>query len=196
MPGARRWFEILGGDLGWHGALSADLILGHDGPVLIDVNPRLVEPQNAYFSGVDLVRAMMELATGGHPTPQPEGRAGVATHQLLLCVLGAAQHGAGRLGVATEILHAARGNHHYLASREELLPLARDPKSLVPLAMAAVATIASPASWSWFTSGSVSNYALTANGWDQLVRRDPCPEHDCAGPSPGPSRRSGGQTVR
>ena len=104
---------------------------------------------------------------------QPEGRTGVATHQLLLSVLGAAQRGGGRLGVIAEVLHAGRRNRDYLASREELTPLAHDPKALVPLAMAAAATIAVPRSWSWFTSGSVSNYALTGEGWDQLLETDP-----------------------
>ncbi len=185
MPDARHWFEILGGDLCWHGALSADLILSDDGPVFIDVNPRLVEPQNAIFSGVDLVRAMMELADGGHPAPQPEGRRGVATHQLLLSVLGVAQHGGGRLGVVGEILHAAQRNHHYLNSREELTPLSHDPKALVPLAIAAAATIAVPRSWSWFTSGSVSNYALTGEGWRQLLETDPSAHHVDLGPGLG-----------
>ncbi len=177
MPDTRRWFEILGGDLGWHGALSADLIASDDGPAFIDVNPRLVEPQNAYFSGVDLVRAMVELATGGHPAPQPEGRTGVATHQLLLSVLGAAQHGGGRLGVIAEVLHAGRRSHDYFDSREELMPLTHDPKALVPLAMAAAATIAVPRSWSWFTSGGVSSYALTGEGWHQLLESDPSDQY-------------------
>ena len=199
MPDARRLFEILGGDLRWHGALSADLILGDDGPVFIDVNPRLVEPQNAYFSGVDLVRAMMELAADGHPATQPDGRKGVATHQLLLSVLGAAQHGGGRLGVVAEVLHAGRRNHDYLASREELTPVAHDRKALVPLAMAAAATIAVPRSWSWFTSGSVSNYALTGEGWDQLLKTDPSHQYDRKRSGPGltearRSRRSGLRT--
>jgi biotin carboxylase len=55
IPRARRCLESLGGALGWHGALSADLILTPEGPVFIDVNPRLVEPVNAARSGVDLV---------------------------------------------------------------------------------------------------------------------------------------------
>ncbi len=178
MPDARRWFEVLGSDLRWHGALSADLILADGYGVFIDVNPRLVEPQNAYFSGVDLVGAMIELATGGQPAPQPDGRTGVATHQLLLAVLGAAQHGAGRLGVLAEVLHAGRRDLDYHASSEELTPLAHDPKALVPLALAAAATAVFPRSWSWFTSGSVSNYALTSEGWDLLLTTEPSPRYE------------------
>lgn len=45
----------LGNGLHWHRAISADVVLSPDGPVVIDVNPRLVEPANAAASGVDLV---------------------------------------------------------------------------------------------------------------------------------------------
>jgi hypothetical protein len=58
LPDVRHFFEVLGSDLQWHGALSADVVLSEDGPLFIDINPRLVEPQNAYLSGVDLVGAM------------------------------------------------------------------------------------------------------------------------------------------
>ena len=168
LPAARRWFGKLGADLRWHGALSADVILTAAGPVVIDVNPRLVEPQNAWASGVDLVGPMLDLALGSHPAPQPEGRAGVATHQLLLGVLGAAQHGRGRRGVAGELTHACRHSGAYRDSTEELTPIARDPRALLPLAAAAIATVAVPRTWSWFATGSVANYALTPQGWEQI----------------------------
>lgn len=116
--------------------------------------------------------------------------------QPLLSVLGAAQHGGGRLGILAEVLHAGRRDHGYLASREELTPPAHDPKALVPLAMATAATVAVPRSWSWFTSGSVSNYALTGEGWHQLLEFDPSLRYDRKGSGPGPtkarrSRRTG-----
>jgi len=173
LPEARRYFEILGRDLSWHGALSADVILGADGPLFIDINPRLVEPQNAYLSGVDLVSAMIELAAGRHPAPQPEAKAGVATHQLLLAVLGAAQHGRGRRGVVSELLHATTGSRDYLNSKEELTPFVHDLRSVIPVALAAVATVAAPGSWSWFAAGSVSNYALSQQGWQDILHADP-----------------------
>lgn len=173
VPDVRHFFEVLGSDLEWHGALSADVILSEDGPLFIDVNPRLVEPQNAYVSGVDLVGSMLELATGGHPAPLVEGKPDVATHQLLLAVLGAAQHGRGRRGVLTELLHAARKTHDYRGSTEELTPLAGDLRTVIPVAMATALTLLRPASWSWFASGSVSNYALSAQGWQQVLEADP-----------------------
>jgi hypothetical protein len=173
LPEARRWLETLGSSLDWHGALSADVILTADGPVVIDVNPRLVEPQNAWASGVDLVGPMLELALGSHPATQPEGRAGVATHQLLLALLGAAQQGRGRRGVASELSHAWGHGGAYRDSTEELTPVARDPKTLLPAAAAAVATLIAPRTWSWFATGSVANYALTPEGWEQIKHTQP-----------------------
>jgi len=172
LPGARDWIEVLGGHLSWHGALSADVILTGDGPLFIDVNPRLVEPQNAYLSGVDLVGAMLELATGSHPAPQAEGQTGVTTHQLLLAVLGAAEH-RGRRGVLSELSHAVRHAGDYARSTEELTPAAHDARGALPVALATAATLASPGSWSWFSSSSVSAYALTPEGWDTLRTLDP-----------------------
>ena len=177
LPEVRRYFEILGQDLHWHGALSADVVLGYDGPFFIDVNPRLVEPQNAYLSGVDLVGSMMELATGGHPTVQAEGTTGVATHQLLLAVLGAAQDGRGRRGVLAEVLQAASSSRAYLGSSEELTPLHRDLRSIVPVALAAAATFAAPTSFSWFAAGSVANYALSEPGWQDILHTDLSAQH-------------------
>jgi hypothetical protein len=165
LPAARAAIEGLGRALGWHGALSADAIVGPDGPVVIDVNPRLVEPGNAMASGVDLVGAMLELAAGRRPSPQPSGRPDVDTHQLLLAIGGAAERAQGRRGIAAELLAAASHRGAYHDSDEELTPVAGDPLAAVPVAMAAVATLIAPSSWRWFAGGSVANYALTPAGW-------------------------------
>jgi hypothetical protein len=82
LPAVREHLDRLGGHLGWHGALSGDVILGRDGPKFIDVNPRLVEPGNAWRAGVDLVGALLDLALGRSPPSQPVGRAEVNTHQF------------------------------------------------------------------------------------------------------------------
>ena len=161
--------ESLGRSLRWHGGLSADAILTEAGPVFIDVNPRLVEPGNAWRSGVDLTGALLDAARAGQPEAQPPGRPGVATHQLLLAVLGAGADGRGRHGVAAEILDAVAHRGSYRGSAEELTPVRGDPLAAVPVVVAAAAMLVRPALWRRLTSGSVAGYALTPAGWDQLL---------------------------
>ena len=168
LPATRHHLEALGASLGWHGGLSVDVIVGADGPLIIDVNPRLVEPANAAASGVDLVGTMMEIARGGQVRVAPEGRPGVRTHQLLLAVLGAAERG-GRSNVLGELVSALRHTGGYRDSTEELSPLWHDALAAVPVAAATLATLARPAASAWFTSGSVSNYALTPGGWRKIL---------------------------
>ena len=49
-------------------------------PLLIDCNPRLVEPMNAYRAGVDLVGLLLLISLGETPAALPESREGVRTH--------------------------------------------------------------------------------------------------------------------
>lgn len=188
LPEVRHFFAVLGADLGWHGALSADVILGADGPMFIDINPRLVEPQNAWLSGVDLVGAMVRLAIGSRPESQVEGRPGVTTHQLLLAVVGAAQHGRGRRAVIGEVVHASRHNGAYRKSKEELTPIGGDAKTLVPLVMATTSLLVAPRTWSWFSRGSVSAYALTDYAWHQILEAHQKGDHLSPSTSPGSER--------
>ena len=158
----------LGEDLGWHGALSADVILTTDGPMFIDINPRLVEPMNAWRSGVDLVGAMLELALGHRPPRQPPGAPGQRTHQTVLAVLGAAQTGRGRRGIASELIAAARHTGEYKDSVEEMTPWKGDRRAAIPLVVASTLTLVRPAWWEWFVSGSVEAYALTPAAWAEI----------------------------
>ncbi|CAN5461179.1 ATP-grasp domain-containing protein [soil metagenome] len=171
LPQVREWFVALCADLDWHGALSADVILGPDGPMVIDVNPRLVEPMNAWRAGVDLVGAMLEVAgptRGRAGDPAPAGRDGVRTHQLLLAVLGAAQDGRGRRGVARELGAAALSRGDYRDSAEELAPARHDLRTLAPVVAASLSTFARPSRWQSFSSGSVSTYAMGPDAWRQI----------------------------
>jgi len=170
LPEAREHLGALGARLGWHGALSADAILSEAGLVYIDINPRLVEPGNAWRAGVDLVGALLDVAVGASPPPaQVPGRRGVATHQLLLAVLGAAQHQHKRGAVLAELAAALCHRGSYAGSREELTPLRHDLRTAVPVAAAAAATLALPSAWRWFSSGAVTNYALTPAAWRQIL---------------------------
>jgi biotin carboxylase len=170
LPAVRTHLAVLGEALGWHGALALDAILTRHGPCYIDVNPRLVEPGNAWRAGVDLVDALLKvsLSARGEAAPQPPGQAGVRTHQLLLAVLAAAAHG-GRRAVLYEVRAAARHTGPYRGSREELTPTTGDWRAGAPVAVAAAATLIRPASWRWFAAGAVANYALTPKGWCAIL---------------------------
>jgi hypothetical protein len=169
LPSVRDNLTLLGRDLAWHGALSADVILSRSGPTFIDMNPRLVEPGNAWRAGVDLVRPMLDVACGDHPVVQGPGRPGVATHQLLLSVLGAAQTTRRRRSVLREVSAALRHRGDYHESTEELTPLGGDWRAAIPVALASAAILVTPRLARAFSSGAVRNYALTSAGWKQLL---------------------------
>jgi len=169
LPELREQLGVLGGLLGWHGALSADAILTEAGPVYIDINPRLVEPGNAWRAGVDLVGPLLDLAMGATAPVQSPGRPGVATHQLLLAVLGAAQHRQTRAAVVAELTSALSHRASYEASTEELTPLRHDLRTVIPVAAAVTAVVTRPSSWRSFSSGAVTNYALSPGGWRQIL---------------------------
>jgi hypothetical protein len=172
LPEAREHLARLGAALGWHGALSADVILGPAGIQFIDINPRLVEPVNALYSGVDLVRALVDVARSGTSRPQPPAspvQPGARTHQLLLAILGAAQHG-GRRGVARELRDGLLHRGDYRDSHEELTPGGGDLMAGLPVALSALATLVRPAAWRYLTSGGVGAYSLSPAAWEELRR--------------------------
>jgi biotin carboxylase len=173
LPTVHGQMALLGKRLSWHGALSADAILGPDGPVFIDINPRLVEPVNALRSGVDLVGAMLDLASRRPAAPQPLGRTGVDTHQLLLAILGAADRRGKRRDVAAELGAALSRRGSYRNSAEELTPTRRDPRAVSLIALAAAVNLTRPAAWRWFASDSVTAYALTPEGWSRILNQRP-----------------------
>ena len=133
------------------------------------MNPRLVEPGNAWRAGVDLVGALVGVSLGSDVAVAPPPRPGVRTHQLLLAVLGAAQDGRGRRGVARELAQALAHRGPYAGSAEELTPARRDPVAAAPVAAAAIATLVSPGAHRLFTGGAVESYALTPEAWDCII---------------------------
>jgi biotin carboxylase len=169
LPEARTHMAALGALLDWHGALSADVILGPDGPRFIDINPRLVEPLNALACGVDLTGALLEVARHGSAHPQPVAMPGARTHQLLLAVLGAAQQG-GRRDVARELARAVLHRGEYRDSREELTPRRGDLLAPLPVTVIALATLVRPDAWRHFVGGSAGAYSLTPAAWSELTR--------------------------
>ncbi len=168
-PSACAAIEHLGNALGWHGALSADAILADTGPVLIDINPRLVEPTNALLADVDLVGALLSAAQDETITPIPTGREGVLTHQTLIAMLGAAQRGEGRTGALRELTQGFLRTGPYRGSHEELTPARHDPRAALPVLVVAAALTLRPAWWRAFSGGAVENYALSPAAWKTIT---------------------------
>jgi len=170
LPEVREYLAALGGALGWHGALSADVILAAAGPLFIDINPRLVEPFNAMLSGVDLAGALVEVARSGTAAARPPATSGVRTHQLLLAILGAAQHGGRRRDILRTLGDATARRGDFRGSAEELTPVrGADPLAAVPVAAAAIATLIQPGAWHHFVGGAAGAYSLTPAAWQELL---------------------------
>jgi predicted ATP-grasp superfamily ATP-dependent carboligase len=155
--------------LDWHGGLSMDLIITDSGPVIIDVNPRLVEPANALAAGVDLVAAMLEVAGDGPAPERPVGVAGARTRQTLLAILGAAEQQGTRGAVLREALDAVFARGDYAGSVEELTPIAGDPVAAAPVVAALLASLISPSLWRKFHAGAVGPYAVTPAAWREIL---------------------------
>jgi hypothetical protein len=169
LPGLRDMLTRLVTVLDWHGGLSMDAIVTDNGPLIIDVNPRLVEPANALAAGVDLVGAMLGIAEGKTTAEQRPGHPGVRTHQTLIAVLGAAAQKGTRRAVVAEAYEAMFSRGVYSASREELTPLAGDPIAALPVVAALATTLVRPRLWRMFHTGAVGPYAVTAEAWNMIM---------------------------
>jgi carbamoylphosphate synthase large subunit len=169
LPDVERHIETLVGALDWHGAISADVVVAHEGGArFIDINPRLVEPGNAVRSGVDLVAAMLRVALGEHIERLDVGAEGVRTHQLLLAVLKAAEGPGPRRRAWTEVVDASRHRGRLRDSVEELTPPSHDPLSVVPVVAALGLTMLRPTLAGALVRSSTTAYATTADAWAAL----------------------------
>ena len=144
--GARAISRQIGGHLGWHGALSVDIIMPDDGtaPLLIDCNPRLVEPGNAYRAGIDLVGYCCVYRKARRRSRCR--KAARACSRIWRCRRCSAAHRAAARGgdIIRECGRLFTASGPYAGSREELTPVRLDWFSAVPLAMTAAFLLASP----------------------------------------------------
>jgi predicted ATP-grasp superfamily ATP-dependent carboligase len=145
-PQVRSALATIGEKLTWHGALSVDYILRDSDavPLLIDCNPRLVEPMSAYLAGVDLVGLLLRISLGEVPAAISEGRAGVRTHLAMQALLGCAVQGGTRRDILRACHRLSFGMAPFAESAEELTPIRLDWVSALPLAMLAVTLVARP----------------------------------------------------
>ena len=145
------------------GALSFDYIVDAKtgAPLFFDANPRLVEPMNAWLSGVDLPGALLRVSLGEKPPAQPEGREGVITRLGLMGLMDAASRRGRRGDVFWELALLASNAGRYRGAIEELVPLAPDPLCVVPLAIVLGRLLTSPTSGSSLSNHAVAAYSLT-----------------------------------
>ena len=160
----------IGQALQWHGALSFDYIRDHETrtPYFIDANPRLVEPMNAWFSGVDLPGALLQVSLGESPPAQADGRAGVLTRLGLMGLSDVALHRQRRRDILREIALLASNSGRYRGSREELVPLLTDPCCAIPLAVVVARLLLTPQAAIRFTDSTVAAYSLTPQAIHRL----------------------------
>ena len=181
VPEVRAHTAALGTALSWHGALSADVIVTAEGPRFIDINPRLVEPANAFVSGVDLTGALVEVARSGTAATQPPGNPGARTHQALLAILGVAADSGRRRDILRELRQALTRTGPYRHGIEELTPVrwpgtGVDPVTAIPAVAATLATLIRPAAWRHFAAGATSAYSLSPAAWQALLETAQQPE--------------------
>jgi predicted ATP-grasp superfamily ATP-dependent carboligase len=168
--GVRDTVERIGQALKWHGALSFDYILDDAThmPHFIDANPRLVEPMNAWLSGVDLAGALLQISLGETPPVQPDGREGILTRLGLMGLLDAARRHSRRRDILREIGLLAAGSGRYRGSREELVPLLTDPWCAIPLGVVVARLLRAPATAARFSETTVAAYSLTPQAIHRL----------------------------
>jgi predicted ATP-grasp superfamily ATP-dependent carboligase len=153
----------IGQALAWHGALSFDYILDDATrtPHFIDANPRMVEPMNAWLSGVDLPGALLQISLGETAPTQPEGREGVLTRLGLMGLLDAARQRNRRRDILREIGLLATASGRYRGSREELVPLRTDPWCAIPLSVVVARLLRTPEAAARFSESTLAAYSLT-----------------------------------
>ena len=147
-PVVRDYLEKLGAALDWHGGLSVDYIVPDDGtmPLLIDCNPRLVEPFNAFASAPISSRSCCASRSARRRRRLPESRDGVVTHLAMQALLGVAARSGSRRAVASEFWRLLDHGGPYAGSVEELTPLQHDGLSAVPLLTTLALMLVSPSS--------------------------------------------------
>ncbi len=171
-PAVREHVEKLGEALDWSGALSLDYILRgeEEQPVFIDANPRLVEPMNATFSGLNLAEILVRVSLGEEIKGAKNTRTGVRTHMLLMALLGAAERKGSRLDVVGELLRVLTGRGVYRGSREELLPLGIDRKCLFPLVSVLARLLLKPRSATSLRESTIAAYSLSPSVAAKVAR--------------------------
>ncbi len=162
-PQVRAMLETIGRRLAWHSALSIDYLMpdGDGASLLIDCNPRLVDPMSAYLAGTDLVGLLLDVSRGETAAALSGSRQGVRTHLAMQALLGIAARERSRRELIRECWRLWRGRGAYAGSCEEMTPVNIDWFSAVPLATTAALLLARPQAVSELARGGFGAHLLS-----------------------------------
>ncbi len=165
-PAVVAHMQALGTHLRWHGALSFDYIFpsNRSTPVYIDANPRLVEPVNAYLSGVDLTETLLRVALGENPGTLVIGCEGVRTRLGIPGLLERAATTGRRSTVIGDFIAQLRVSGRYAGTVEELTPYTEDVLSMIPLWAVMMQLLAQPSAAPRVSRDTIDSYALGDRG--------------------------------
>lgn len=161
-PAVAEDYRATGDALSWHGSFSADYFWDEASNTAsyIDANPRLTEPMNAYFDGVDLPNLQIQLSLSQHPPTIRHTSNSTRSHNTVQAMLGAATRAGSRKSIVRELIDAAWRRGDYRGSREGLTPIRHDPPSAVPLATVFGTLMLNPRSATGLAHRTIERYSL------------------------------------
>lgn len=175
-PIVRAHLETLGRYLDWHGPLTLDYCydLTQEQPAYIEANPRLIEPMNGVFSGVNLAEIVVRLSLGelSGETAVMHGHVGTCSHSVLATLLGLGYRGASRRDLLSEAVRAIARRGVYRGSHEDLTPVRNDFPSIIPLSVITARLIARPRDAGAIASKAVTDYSLTPAAIQTILALD------------------------
>ncbi len=156
----------LGEALSWHGPIALDYIYGqsHRHPYYLEANPRLVEPLNAFYSGVNFPDLTIQAALGEAKlyAQTKIGQPGVRTHSTMAIALGSANSQGSRTKVARLLWQSLIHQEIFANSREDLTPFSQDIRSIIPFLVVTGQLLLDPRRAGQISDHSIGSYSLQA----------------------------------
>lgn len=169
-PAVREHVAKIGQRLSWHGGFFIDYFYDDAAgrPQYIEANPRIGEPVNALLAGINLPQAVVRISMGDTPPPEPLGRFGVRTHNLLMILISLAYDGGGRADILRELSRFKSTHEPYGNGDDELTRPAEDRLSVLPLVYTTSQLLAWPGIARRIVKKTVGGYSLPEAMTDQI----------------------------
>ncbi len=166
----REHIERLGRHVAWHGAFFIDYFFDREAgqPEYIEANPRIGETVNAWQSGINLPRLLIEVARGQSPPQAPLGRFGIRTHNLLMILMSLAYDGHGRVAIARELRRFLKRDELYRNGTDDITRPYEDRLSTLPFIWTLTQLLAWPAIARRIVAKTVAGYSLPESMTDEV----------------------------